>query len=100
VRGFVKNQGARGVSWFAGESFEASAAGAGFFRKKSDELEFAGGEAGGDEGAERGVGAGDGDDGDVGGDGFGGEPGAGIADAGYACVGDDGDAAAGFERGD
>ncbi len=54
-------------------------------------------EAAGDEGAERGVGSGDGVDGDAGGDGFGGDGGAGVGDAGHAGVGDDGDAAAGFE---
>ncbi len=67
------------------------------FRQKSDEAKLTGGQAGGDERAECGVGAGNGEDGYSGGDGLRGEPCAWIADAGHACVGDQGDAAAGFE---
>ena len=61
------------------------------------EGEALGVEAAGDEGAERGVGAGDGVDGDACGYGFSGDGGAGVGDAGHAGVRDYGDAAAGFE---
>ena len=100
VRRFVEDHGLRGVRGLGCEVFEARAAGAGFLRQESEELEIAGGQAGGDEGAESGIGAGDGNDGDAGGDGFGDEPGAGIADAGHACIGDDGDESAVLQRGD
>ena len=61
-------------------------------------MKSSGGQAGGDEGAESRVGAGDGDDGDAGGDGFARTShDAGIADAGHAGVGDEGDAGAGLE---
>ena len=61
------------------------------------EGEALGGEAAGDEGADGGVGSGDGEDGDAGGDGGCGDLGAGVGDAGSACVADDGDAGALFE---
>jgi hypothetical protein len=79
------------------KGFEGGAALAFFGGEEAVEGEALGGEAAGDEGAESGVGSGDGVDGDAGGDGFGREDGAGVGDARGACVGDDGDAAAGFE---
>ena len=56
-------------------------------------------EAAGDEGADGGVGAGDGEDGDAGTDGGGGDLATGIGDAGRARVADDGDARVRPERG-
>ena len=94
---FVKDDGLCGVAGLGCEIFETGAAGAGFFGQKSDEVKLLGGEARGDECAEGGIGTGDGDDGDSGGDGCVDEPGAGIADAGHACIGDDSDARASFE---
>ena len=55
----------------AGEVFETGAARAGFLRQESEEMKLGCGQAGGDERAERGVGAGDGNDRNAGGDGFG-----------------------------
>ena len=74
--------------------FETRAARAGFLRQESEEVKLVGRQTGGDERAERGVGAGNGDDRNAGRDGFGRQPAAGIADAGHAGVGDDGDGAA------
>ncbi len=67
---FVEDEGLRGFAGLGGECLEAGAACAGLFRQKSKEQKFAGGQAGGDERAERGVGAGNGEDGYSGGDGF------------------------------
>ena len=63
------------------------------------EGEALGGEAAGDEGGEGGVGSGDGEDRNAGGDGGLNELGAGVGDAGSAGVRDDGDAGAGLELG-
>ena len=99
MRGFVEDVGCGfGGRWMAvAQGFEGGAACAFFAGEEAVEGEALGVEAAGDEGAEGGVGAGDGEDGDAGGDGFGGEDGAGVGDAGHAGVGDYGDAAAGFE---
>ena len=94
VRGLVENQGARSLARLGGELFQAGAAGSGLLRQESDEMKLVGGQAGGDQGAEGRIGAGNGNDRHAGGDGFGDEPAAGIADAGHAGVGDNGDASA------
>ena len=93
VRGFVKDQGARRIR--RGSAARASRRvrrAPAFSGKKSDEVKLVGGQAGGHQRAERRIGAGNGNDGDAGGDGFGGQPAAGVADAGHAGVGDHGDA--------
>ncbi len=97
VRGFVEDQGAFGLGGVGGERFEAGAALAGLLGQEAEELEFGGGQAACDQGAEGGVGAGDGNDRDAGGDGGRGESHAGIADAGHAGIGDDGYAGAGLQ---
>ena len=81
----------------ARDFFEGGFALAGFGGEEAVEGEALGGEAAGDEGADGGVGSGDGEDGDAGGDGGCGDLGAGVGDAWSACVADYGDSGALFE---
>jgi hypothetical protein len=104
VRCFVEDQGSWRCAFVCagrlGEGFEASPASAGFFGQEAEELELSGRKAGGYEGADGGVGSGDGIDRDACGDGGLGEPSAGVADTGHAGVRDYGDALTGLEGGD
>jgi len=92
VGSFIKDErggrfaGSGGLRGGLGQVFEAGAAGTGFFRQKTEEVELRGGQARGDEAADRGVGTGNGVDCDLGRDGGLDEPSAGVADAGHAGV--------------
>ena len=62
--------GLRGVARLGSQFFEPGSAGARLLRQEPQEWEFRGRQAARDQGAERGIGSGDWDDGDAGRDGF------------------------------